>query len=208
MGQQLHGAEQLAASKTMGQQLRGCRLGRRVPEGAVFSMSRRWPRTWCDSRGLRVVALCSLGCGQLGRAALQLGSKQWYVGAVAPEGGLGGSRRARRSGGSRGGGSEISATSGLFDLGRVGDKVALGVGRRRVRCRFWREVLWNAGLFTFARASRVCSSYSSRGVFSLAVLGDRLVLWSESLFVLCLYGWRLWWLCLVFDGSCCDHVIL
>ena len=30
------------------------------------------PRMWCDIRGLRAVALSSMGCGQLGRAALLL----------------------------------------------------------------------------------------------------------------------------------------
>ena len=35
-------------------------------------MSGRRPRMWCDVRGLRAVALSSVGCGQLGCAALLL----------------------------------------------------------------------------------------------------------------------------------------
>jgi hypothetical protein len=71
---------------------RGCRLDGCVLVGS--SMSRRRPQMRCGGHGLRVVALCSLGCGQLGCAALQLESERWYVGAVALEGGIGGSRRA------------------------------------------------------------------------------------------------------------------
>jgi hypothetical protein len=43
--------------------------------------------SWCDARGLRAFALCSLGCGWMVRAALQLESERWYVRAAAPEGG-------------------------------------------------------------------------------------------------------------------------
>jgi hypothetical protein len=35
-------------------------------------------------------ALCSLGCGRLGRAALWLEFERWYVRTTVPEGGFGG----------------------------------------------------------------------------------------------------------------------
>jgi hypothetical protein len=36
------------------------------------------------------LALCSLGCGWLDRAALRLELERWYVGTVIPDGGVGG----------------------------------------------------------------------------------------------------------------------
>jgi hypothetical protein len=72
-------------------------------------------------------------------------------------------------------------------LFRVSDEVALGVGRWRVRCHFWHEVLWIAEVFIFSGASQVCFSQISRGVFSLTWV-DRLVWRSKSSYVLCLYG--------------------
>jgi hypothetical protein len=77
--------------------------------------------SWCDARGLRPFALCSLGCGWTVRAASQLESERWYVGAAAPEGGgLGG--RAGRDGAAvcRSGGSECSSSSRVLDLGSLG----------------------------------------------------------------------------------------
>jgi hypothetical protein len=51
-------------------------------------MSGRRPRmSWCDVRGLRPPALCSLGYRLLVRAALPFEIERWYVGAAAPEGG-------------------------------------------------------------------------------------------------------------------------
>jgi hypothetical protein len=43
--------------------------------------------SWCDVRGLRPPALCSLGYRLLVRAALPFEIERWYVGAAAPEGG-------------------------------------------------------------------------------------------------------------------------
>jgi hypothetical protein len=71
---------------------------------------------WCGGHGVQVVSLCSLGCRQLGRAALQLESERWFVRATALEGALDVSRRARRSDISRGAGSEGSTTSRVVYL--------------------------------------------------------------------------------------------
>ena len=43
-----------------------------LQRGRSDFMSGRRPRIWCDVRGLRAVALSSVGCGQLGCAALLL----------------------------------------------------------------------------------------------------------------------------------------
>jgi hypothetical protein len=52
-----------------------------------FMPGRRPWVSWCDDRGLRLAALCSLGCGLCVRAALHLEIKRWHVGAAATEGG-------------------------------------------------------------------------------------------------------------------------
>jgi hypothetical protein len=43
--------------------------------------------SWCDGRGLRSAALCSLGYELTIRAALQLESERRYVEMAVPEGG-------------------------------------------------------------------------------------------------------------------------
>lgn len=58
--------------------------------------------SWSNGRGLRATVLCSLGCGQLCRAALQLESERWYVGVAAPEGSVGGLLKAWQRGGKSG----------------------------------------------------------------------------------------------------------
>jgi hypothetical protein len=54
-------------------------------------------------------ALCSLGCKQLGCAALWLEFERWYVGTAVPEGGVG----------------DLPAVVEQLTLCRVGDKVVL-----------------------------------------------------------------------------------
>ena len=51
-------------------------------------MSGRQPRMWCEVRGLRAVALSSVGCGLLYRAVLLIEGERWLVGAAASEGGV------------------------------------------------------------------------------------------------------------------------
>jgi hypothetical protein len=70
-------------------------------------------------------ALCSLGCGWLGRAALWLVFERWYVGTAVPEGGVGGLLGVVELGGCRSGGSEGSYCWVHRDL------VCLDAGRRR-----------------------------------------------------------------------------
>jgi hypothetical protein len=58
------------------------------------------------------------------------------------------------------------------DLVSCGRRGGLDVGRwRRVAQLFWR-----VGFFIFVGASRVCSSQSTHGVFSPALVGGRLIL--------------------------------
>jgi hypothetical protein len=66
----------------------------RLSGGGLTSRRGGGPGCWCDGRGMRVVCLCSLGCGRLGRAASWLDREQWYAGMAVPEGGVGGLRWA------------------------------------------------------------------------------------------------------------------
>jgi hypothetical protein len=78
---------------------------------------------------------------------------------------------AKRSGWMSGRRPRTLAVLRALTLCRVDDKVALDADRRRRFGAAPRRV----GFFIFVRASRVCSSHSSYGVFSPAMVKDRLV---------------------------------
>jgi hypothetical protein len=123
-------------------------------------------------------ALSSLGCGWLGRAALRLELERWYVGTAVPEGGVGG----------------LPGVVEQLDVGAAAPKALcvvcietlswvtrfLDVGRRRCVA----LLFWGVDFFIFVGASRVCSSHSTHGVFSLALVGGRLVLWGGVVWAL------------------------
>jgi hypothetical protein len=89
--------------------------------------------------------------------------------------------------GCRGGGPETLAVLRASTLCRADDEVALDVGHRRPFGAAPRMV----GFFICIRASRVCSSHSSRGVFSLMLANGHPVLseWGFELFPGLVWAW-------------------
>jgi hypothetical protein len=85
------------------------------------------------------------------------------------------------------GGFECSSSLRVSAFYRVGDEVALGVGRLLIGHHFWRMVLWMQSSFPLSECPGSCSSHSRRGFFPSAVALVQLVWWSGSPLVV--YVW-------------------